>query len=323
MGKSILVTGAGGYIGKLTIEALAELDSGITTLVAFDIKEIEQQKKLKGVHYVKGDIRTADISDCIYKYGVDTVIHLASIVSAGKKSNRDFEYSVDVLGTENILKASVANHVKQFIITSSGAAYGYYADNPEWLTETDAIRGNEEFSYACHKRLIEKILEHYRLGFPGMKQLILRPGTVLGEETNNQITDLFKKWFVLGVKGSDSPFVFIWDKDVAAIIVKGVLENKSGIYNVAGDGYLTVKQIAARLGKPFINLPAGLLKAALFVLQKTGVSQYGANQVNFLRYRPVLSNKKLKEEFGYFPRYSSAEVFDFYLKTNIQTPVKR
>ncbi len=323
MSKSILITGAGGYIGKLTIEALARLDQQITTLVAFDVKEIEEQKKLKGIHYVNGDIRNADVSDCIRKYDIDTVIHLASIVSPGKKSNRDFEYSVDVLGTENVLKACVANQVKQFVITSSGAAYGYFADNPEWLTETDTIRGNEEFAYACHKRLVENMLASYRSNFPAMQQLILRPGTILGEGTNNQITDLFKRKYVFGIRGSDAPFVFIWDKDVAAIIVKGVVEDKSGIYNVAGDGYLTVKQIAELLDKPYINLPAGLLKAVLFVLQKIGLSQYGANQINFLRYRPVLSNKKLKEEFGYFPRYTSAEVFDFYLKTNIQTPVKR
>ncbi|MEZ5024266.1 MAG: hypothetical protein R2728_13575 [Chitinophagales bacterium] len=35
----------------------------------------------------------------------------------------------------------------KFIVTSSGAAYGYYADNAEWLKEEDPIRGNQEFPY--------------------------------------------------------------------------------------------------------------------------------------------------------------------------------
>jgi UDP-glucose 4-epimerase len=35
--------------------------------------------------------------------------------------------------------------------------------------------------------------------------------------------------------------------------------------------------------------------------------------VNFLRYRPVLANRRLKEVFGYVPQKTSAEVFEFYL----------
>ena len=36
--------------------------------------------------------------------------------------------------------------------------------------------------------------------------------------------------------------------------------------------------------------------------------------MNFLRYRPVLDNRRLKQEFGYVPRKTTAEVFDFYLE---------
>ena len=53
----------------------------------------------------------------------------------------------------------------------------------------------------------------------------------------NQITDLFDGRRVLGLTGSETPFVLIWDMDVAGAIVKGILdEDSAGIYNVAGDG---------------------------------------------------------------------------------------
>ena len=39
------------------------------------------------------------------------------------------------------------------------------------------------------------------------------------------------------------------------------------------------------------------------------LSRYGREQVDFLRYRPVLDNPRLKEEFGYVPQPTSAEVF--------------
>jgi UDP-glucose 4-epimerase len=251
------------------------------------------------------------------KHGIDIVVHLAAIVTPGRKSNRELEYSVDVLGAKNILEACVQAGVRKIIVTSSGAAYGYYPDNPAWLQETDPLRGNKEFAYSYHKRLVEEMLARYREQHPQLQQLIFRPGTVLGKNVNNQITALFEKKFVLGLRGAGSPFVFVWDQDVAACIVKGVLENKTGIYNLAGDGTLNLREIAAMLHKPYIQLPVALVKSSLWLLRKLRLSQYGPEQVNFLRYRPVLANAKLKTEFGYTPRKTTKEVFEYYLQRGV------
>lgn len=315
--KSVFVTGAQGYIGKIVVDKIARHTGLFSNIVAHDLRQVSEKEKLPGVVYVQGDIRSDNFELLFREYSVDTVVHLASVVTPPKNSNPKLEYEVDVLGTENILKASVKHGVRHFIITSSGAAYGYHADNPEWLTENDALRGNDEFAYSRHKRLVEEMLARYRNTHPQLKQLVLRPGTILGQNTDNQITNMFKKSFVFGICGSLSPFVFILDDDVAEIIMKGIAEEKTGIYNVAGSGYCTLKSIAQKLGKPYLCFPSGILKMLLFVLHQLKLSRYGAHQVLFLKYRPVLSNKKLKEEFGYFPRYTSKEVFDYFIKNNL------
>jgi hypothetical protein len=58
----------------------------------------------------------------------------------------------------------------------------------------------------------------------------------------------------------------------------------------------------------------------LFELLDDNLPPYGPEQVVFLKYRPVLSNRKLKEEFGYTPLKTSEEVFRFYLA---QRPSKK
>jgi UDP-glucose 4-epimerase len=63
-------------------------------------------------------------------------------------------------GTRNVLDACVAHGVKHLIVSSSGAAYGYHADNPAWLTETHPLRGNPAFAYSDHKRQVEEMLAH-------------------------------------------------------------------------------------------------------------------------------------------------------------------
>ncbi len=219
-------------------------------------------------------------------------------------------------GRSNVLDACLAAGVRQIIVTSSGAAYGYHADNPEWLTEDDPVRGNEAFAYSHHKRLVEEMLAACRREHPGLRQVVLRVGTILGETTRNQITALFDRPRLIALRGSRSPFVFIWDQDVVGAIAHAIRTDAAGIYNVAGDGALSIQEIARRLGKPCLTLPPALLRAALGLLHPLGLTRYGPEQVDFLRYRPVLDNRRLKEGLGYVPRKTSAEVFDFYCRTH-------
>ena len=311
---AVLVTGGGGYIGRQLIQALTAERDRVETIVAADVRETPAAEKLESVEYIRTDIRSPELADIFKKFGVDTVVHLASIVTPGKKSNREFEYSVDVLGTENVLNACLEADVDKLILTSSGAAYGYYPDNPEWLTEKDVLRGNPEFAYSDHKRLVEEMLARYRMEHPELRQLIFRPGTILGATADNQITALFQKPYVLGLKGAAIPFVFIWDQDVVNCLLRGIYTDLTGIYNLAGDGVLTMKEIAAILGKPYLPLPVWLVRISLWVLKRLRLTQYGPEQVNFLRCRPVLSNRMLKEVFGYIPQKTTGQVFECYLK---------
>lgn len=317
MERSVLVTGAGGYVGSLLMEELSADPQGIGKIIAVDLREIPPGERSPGVEYVTQDIRSPLLEGLFKRYAPHVVVHLASIVTPGKDSNRELEYSVDVLGTENVIKACLSAGVEKIIVTSSGAAYGYHADNPAWLSEDDALRGNEDFAYAFHKRLVEEMLARYRLSHPNLRQLILRSGTILGRTTSNQITALFEKRLIMGLRGANAPFVFIWDKDVVGCILKGIRKDVTGIYNLAGDGVLTMKEIAGILGRPYVPLPVSLVSAGLWILKKLKMTRYGPEQVNFLRYRPVLSNRKLKETFGYVPRKTSREAFETFARVDL------
>jgi UDP-glucose 4-epimerase len=76
---------------------------------------------------------------------------------------------------------------------------------------------------------------------------------------------------------------------------------------------MTIHEIAAVLGKTTIEWPASVLKTALAVGSTLGVSRYGPEQLDFLRYRPVLLNAALKTRFGYVPRKASREAFDSFV----------
>ena len=306
--QCVLVTGSTGYLGSQVLAKLCQRQD--TAIIALDLREPAQ--RLPNVNYQLADIRSSEVDSIVARYQPDVVVHLASIVTPGKNSSREFEYSVDVGGSRNLLEACVRNKVRRIIVSSSGAAYGYHSDNPAWLQENDALRGNQSFAYSWHKRLVEEMLAEYRQQQPQLEQIILRIGTILGATVNNQITDLFKKPRLIAIRGSDSPFVFIHDQDVVGAILHGIDSSSTGIFNVAGDGKLSIFEIATRLSKRCIVLPAWLLRSALWLLKKLGLTQYGPEQLDFLRYRPVLDNTLSKTVFGYVPKLSSSEVFDLW-----------
>lgn len=309
MNTRVLITGGAGFLGTRVAESLVA-HPGVELVVVGDVRS--PQQPIDGVVVELCDVTTAEgLSPLMKRHRIDVVIHLAAIVSPGR--DHAMEYRVDVDGTRHVVEACVETGVSRIVVSSSGAAYGYHPDNPAWLKESDPVRGNDEFPYARHKRLVEEMLSEYRDEHPQLEQTIFRIGTILGPTVENQITRLWGGPRLLAIRGSDSPFVFVWVDDVAEAMVRAAIDGPPGIFNVAGDGALTVHDLARRLNKKLLTVPAGLLGVALRVGRALRLTVHGPEQVRFLRYRPVLANDALKQEFGYTPTKTSADAFEAYL----------
>lgn len=301
----VLVTGGNGFLGSSVVRGLAGAGHDV---VSADLRL--PATPVPGVEHAIVDVTSAEaVSAAVGTAVPEVVVHLAAIVTPGKRSDRAREHAVDVGGSRHVLDACLAHGVRRVVVSSSGAAYGYHPDNPAWITEDRPVRGNPEFAYSDHKRMVEEMLADLRVEHPELEQVVLRIGTILGETVDNQITALFQRPRLLKIRGSESPFVFIWDTDVVGIIEQAVTGPVVGTFNVAGDGALTIDEIAQRLGKPVLTVPEPVIRAALAVGKRLGLTAYGPEQTRFLQYRPVLDNRRLKEVFGYTPTRTSAEAF--------------
>ncbi len=304
--EPVLVTGGTGYLGSLVVARLAALQIPVVSL---DVREPRQP--VSGVEYVTGDLRSLDLAELFR--GVGAVVHLAAIVEPPKGMPEEELEDIEVGGTQRVLDACVEAGVGHLTVTSSGAAYGYYPCNDDRaLTEDLPVVGSKEFAYSRHKAAVEALLARGRRLHPQVGQLVLRPGTILGATTDNQITALFTGRVVMCLKETDGPFNFVWDEDVAEIVVSGVTRRRTGIYNVAGDGVMTMRDIAKAEGSRVVTIPAEVVRVGLTAMSKVGVGRYGPEQVEFLLHRPVLDNTRLHRDFPGLPRKTTREVYAIF-----------
>src|SRR6185437_2608634 len=150
---------------------------------------------------------------------------------------------------------------------SSVAAYGFHADNPNWLTEDVPPRGTPEHFYSQQKAEVEQVLAEVLLGRGRTEAYVFRPCIVAGPRAqmlleeipyvrlSEAMPDAVRR--VLAAMPMLKPvipdpgtrFQLVHEDDVASAFVAGVLgRGAPGAYNLAGGGTLRVSDLARALG---------------------------------------------------------------------------
>jgi UDP-glucose 4-epimerase len=161
MSKTILVTGASGFIGSHTCVEL--LQSGFN-VVALDNLCNSSRKALDRVSQITGktlalqeaDIRDRSALDAILAaQQIDAVIHFAGLKAVGESVEKPLLYfDNNVGGTINLLEALTAANVKNFVFSSSATVYG----DPEVLPLVETARLSVTNPYGRSKLMVEEIL---------------------------------------------------------------------------------------------------------------------------------------------------------------------
>ena len=122
MPPKILVTGAVGQIGSELVVALRER-YGDTNVIATD-KAVTRSQVAPGVLEQLDVMHLSSVERAIRSHEIDTVYHLAAILSAAGETNPDLAWDVNLAGLKNILDASTRNGVRRVFWPSSIGVFG-------------------------------------------------------------------------------------------------------------------------------------------------------------------------------------------------------
>ncbi len=147
-GKKVLVTGAGGFIGSHLVERLVDLGANVRGFVHYNSLGrwgwLDDSSKKDHVDVIVGDIIDHDSVRNAVK-GVEVVFHLAALIGIPYSYQAPSSYvQTNVVGTLNVLQASLATKVEKVVHTSTSEAYGSAQYVP--IDENHPLQGQSPYS---------------------------------------------------------------------------------------------------------------------------------------------------------------------------------
>lgn len=205
--SKILVTGACGQIGSELVPYLAE-KYGKDEILASDVSA--SCESYHDVDYIELNVtKMSDIEKAVKDFDIRTIYHLAAILSATGERKPFMTFEVNLVGTNNILRAGVEHNLSEIIIPSTIGVFG--PDTPKDNVPVVTVT-RPKTMYGITKVASEMLGEYYfekfgldvrGLRFPGIMSYIKEPtaGT----------TDYSVQMFYHAVRGE--PYTCFLDRD--------------------------------------------------------------------------------------------------------------
>jgi nucleoside-diphosphate-sugar epimerase len=260
----VLITGGNGLLGRHLVTALQDRGDSVRVLAlpAEDTRWLRERDV--AVH--RGDVRWPDTLAAPIS-GVTAVLHLAGMMGVWRPID-DYR-DVNVTGTENVCRATLAEGVSRLVHVSSWTVYGMDLGRP---AREDFLLGPFREPYAITKAEGDRVVQRM-IAEDHLPAVIIRPGTFFGPADRLHFGRMANrlragKGVIVGSGDNALPFVYVTD------VVQGLLlaldhDHAVGqAYNISNDHPLTQQQfleaIAHDIGvtPPAVHVPYRALYAA-------------------------------------------------------------
>ncbi len=255
MNTTSLITGGAGFIGSHIVNHLLKL--GHKVIVLDDLSGGDKDNINPAAIFYEGSILDVDLINTLFeKYKFTYIYHLAAYAAEGLSHFiRNFNYQNNLIGSINLINASINHNIKCFVFTSSIAVYG---TNNLPLKETQYPQPEDPYGIAKYAVELDLLNAHKMFG---MDYIIFRPHNVYGKHQNigdkyRNVVGIFMNQILenksLSIFGNgEQTRAFTHIDDVAPYIANSVniANARNTIFNIGSDTVYSVKELAVAVSK--------------------------------------------------------------------------
>jgi UDP-glucose 4-epimerase len=312
-GLTVAVTGPTGEIGTAFVRSL-ERSREVGRIVGMARRPFDPAAHgWKRTEYVRGDVLDRAAVEGLVE-DADVVVHLAFVVVKAGEGSRH----VNVEGSRNVFEAAVAAGARRIVYASSVAAYGFPESLDGLITEDIPAVGHPRHPYSAHKAQVEEVLGE-ALDGGETEAWVFRPCIVAGPEATMLVQQA--RWpdrlpaplrnlvgAVAALPDPGVPFQLVHHDDVALALRAAVLgRGEPGAYNLAGQGEITMGDLASALGYRTFPVPDVAVDAAAELVAHLPFLPEEASWIEAAR-RPVLMDtSKARRLLRWRPRHDARE----------------
>lgn len=319
----ILVTGGGGFLGTYIIKELLKNPSYmVTNLSRHTYSHLEDM----GVPTIRGDLRKMEDVNRALNQGFDAIFHVAAL--AGVWGKYEDYYSINYLGTKNLLESAKAHGIQKFVYTSTPSVV-FNKDDLLGVDETQPYATEFLNAYSETKTMAEKLVLEMNDG-TSFLTCAIRPHLIWGPGDPHLFPRVIQKGKQgkLRIVGDGENLVdIIYVENAALAHVQAFLHLNPGS-PVCGEAYFVGQERPVRLWD-FINQVLGYVKVEPvmkvidvqsayrlgWLLEKVfkflGINKPEPPMTRFVALNlgksHYFSHEKAKKHFGYEPKVSIEE----------------
>ncbi|MGH3902790.1 MAG: NAD-dependent epimerase/dehydratase family protein [Pseudonocardiaceae bacterium] len=314
--STVLVTGVSRFVGGHLAARLAA-DPSIDRVLGVDTVPPRRDllRRMGRAEFIRADIRNPLIAKVISTAKVDTVVHAAMSANPRDSGGRSTMKEMNVIGTMQLLAAcQKSTTLTRLVVKSTSAVYGASARDPAMFTEGDEPKGLASSGYAKDAVEIEGYIRGFARRRDDVDVTVLRFANFIGPRIDTVLTRYFSLPVVPTVLGYDARVQLLHEEDALAVLERATREQLPGVYNVAGDGVLLLSQAIRRAGRIPAPIPEPAVSTVGRLLRNSRLVDFSPEQTKFLNFGRVLDTTRLRTQFGFAPRWTTAQAFDDYVR---------
>lgn len=291
--KTVLIIGAAGGLAQITAGLLSKEHPELK-IIGVDSRSLDHLPRRAKVKTIRMNYTRGNFEKLFRDHNFDVVFHLGRIGHAnlGGSSSLAERLDLNVMGTSRILDLALKFNIKKLILLSTFHVYGALSDNPVFIREDHPLRASIKYPELRDVTEMDQIATNWMWkNQDEVSTVVLRPCNIVGPQIHNAITRYLRTSYAPVPIDYNPMFQFIHEFDMAHVLIQSVDKVPTGIYNVAPDESVSLKDARQIVGQKSLPVPMLALAPAAHLIKR--LWNFPDYLLDYVRFSCIISSSAL------------------------------